>query len=246
MRLQEIVESRQVARLEELSAALGVSLATVRRDLIQLAGEGKLHRVYGGAASIVERSRFDVRFADAAAEAAEEKERIAARAIQFLSPEETVYLDSGSTVLAVARMLRGWERLTVVTNSLPVATELLGRGPQVIVVGGQLRVTSEALVGPLTRFLLSELRFDTALVGTFALSLEDGLMTTDPGEAFTRELVLGRSRQVILLADSRKVGTSSVVHAGRLEAVDILVTDVGIADGAVRTLERRGIEVIRV
>jgi DeoR/GlpR family transcriptional regulator of sugar metabolism len=243
-RLRLIVESRRSARLEELSAALGVSQATVRRDLDELAAEGKLRRVHGGAVAIDERPselHFDVK----AVEAAEEKERIAARAVELLSPDDTVYLDSGSTVLAAARLLRGWSSLTVVTNSLPAATELAGQGPRLIVLGGEVRATSQALVGPLTHLLLDTLHFDRALIGTFAFSLEDGLTTTDPAEAYTKELVLERAREVILLADSRKVGTRSLVRAGRLEAIDILVTDGGIDDRTVRSLERRGLKVIK-
>lgn len=243
-RIRSIVESRRAARLEELSSSLGVSQATVRRDLDALAMEGRLRRVHGGAVALDERPselHFDVK----AVEAVEEKARIAARAIELLSPDDTVYLDSGSTVLAAARLLRGWDRLTVVTNSLPAAMELAGRGPRLIVIGGEFRATSQALVGPLTHLLLDALHVDRALVGTFAFSLEEGLTTTDPAEAYTKELVLGRSREVILLADSRKVGTRSFVSAGRLEAIDILVTDTGIDERVVRSLERRGLRVIK-
>jgi DeoR/GlpR family transcriptional regulator of sugar metabolism len=243
-RIRSIVETRRAARLEELSAALGVSQATVRRDLDSLAMEGRLRRVHGGAVALDERPselHFDVK----AVEAADEKGRIAARAIELLSPDDTVYLDSGSTVLAAARLLRGWDRLTVVTNSLPAAMELGGRGPRLIVIGGEFRATSQALVGPLTHHLLDTLHVDRALIGTFAFSLDEGLTTTDPAEAYTKELVLGRAREVILLADSRKVGTRSFVSAGRLEAIDILVTDTGIDERVVRSLERRGVKVIK-
>ncbi|HKZ75045.1 MAG TPA: hypothetical protein VJ259_00115, partial [Actinomycetota bacterium] len=150
----------------------------------------------------------------------------------------------GSTVLALARLLHGWTRMTVVTNSLPIVTELVGRGPRLIMVGGELRATSRAIVGPLTRHLLDDLHLDRALMGTFALSLEDGLTTTDPSEAYTKELVVARAREVILLADSTKMGGRSFVRAGRLEDVDILVTDVGIDARTARSLTRRGVRVI--
>ncbi len=243
-RLRLLIESRRAARLDELSAALGVSQATVRRDLDELASTGRLRRVHGGAVAMDERPS-ELGFEVKAAEAAPEKARIAARAVELLAPDDTVYLDSGSTVLEAARLLRGWTRLTVVTNSLPAATELAGRGPRLIVIGGELRPTSLALVGPLTQHLLGNLHLDRALMGTFALSLEDGLTTTDPAEAWTKELVMGRAREVILLADSRKIGTRSFVRAGRLGDVDVLVTDTGIDDRTVRTLERRGTRVIR-
>jgi hypothetical protein len=79
-------------------------------------------------------------------------------------------------------------------------------------------------------------------MGSFAFSLEDGMTTTDPGEAYTKELVIGRAREVILLADSGKLGTRSLVQAGRLDAVDILVTDDGIDERAARTLARLAAE----
>jgi DeoR family fructose operon transcriptional repressor len=184
-RVGALVDARRAVRLEELSAALGVSQATVRRDLNALAAAGRLRRVHGGAVAADQRldePHFEVK----AGAAAEEKARIAARAVDLLSPADTVYLDSGSTVLGVARLLHGWSRLTVVTNSLPVATELVGRGPRLILIGGEVRATSRAIVGPLTRLLLESLHVDRALMGTFAFSLEEGLSTTDPAEAYTK------------------------------------------------------------
>ncbi len=242
-RLADLVATRRAARLEELSAVLGVSTATVRRDLNALAAAGRLRRVHGGAVAADQRldePHFDVK----AAAAAEEKARIATRAVELLAPTDTVYLDSGSTVLAAARLLHGWSRLTVVTNSLPVAAELVGRGPRLIVVGGEVRATSRAIVGPLTRLLLESLRVDRALMGTYAFSLDDGLSTTDPAEAYTKELVMGRAGEVILLAHSSKAGTRSFVQAGRLEQVDVLVTDTGLDRRTARALARRGLRVI--
>lgn len=242
-RLVLLVESRGAARLDELSAALGVSQATVRRDLNAVSAAGRLRRVHGGAVASdqrIDEPHFDVKAGAAAAE----KARIAAAAIKLLAPDDTVYLDSGSTVLALARLLHGWTQLTVVTNSLPVATELVGRGPRLILLGGELRATSRAMVGPLTRHLLDDLHVDRAVMGTFALSIEDGLTTTDPAEAFTKELVLSRAREVILLADSTKMGTRSFVRAGRLAEIDVLVTDDGIDPRTERTLTRRGVRVI--
>lgn len=242
-RLATIVQSRGAARLEELSAALGVSQATVRRDLNALATHGRLRRVHGGAVALDQRldePHFDVKAAVNAAE----KQRIAERAVELLDPTDTVYLDSGSTVLALARLLHGWTRLTVVTNSLPIAVELIGRGPRLIVVGGELRKESRAFVGPLTRLLLEELRVDRAVMGTFALDLADGMSTTDPAEAYTKRLVMERAREVVLLADAAKLGTHSFIQAGRLDEIDVLVTDRPPDDAASRVLARAGIRVL--
>ena len=242
-RILDIVSSRRAARLEDLSEALGVSVATARRDVDELASRGLMRRVHGGAVAIDVQP--EPHFEAKAVEAADEKDRIAARAVGLLAPDDTVYLDSGSTVLAAARLLRGWDRLTVVTNSLPVAIELGGYGPKLILVGGEFRPTSHAFVGPLSRFLLEHLHVNKALVGTYALSVEDGLSTTDAAEAFTKSLAVSRATEVIVLADSRKFGAHSFAHAGRLDQIDILVTDAGIDDHFVRTLRKRGVTVIK-
>lgn len=242
-RLVALVEARGSARLEELSALLGVSSATVRRDLNAVSAAGRLRRVHGGVIA-TDLGRGEPQFDDKAGVAAAEKERIAAAALELLGESDTIYLDSGSTVLALARLLHGWDRLTIVTNSLPAATELVGRGPRVILLGGELRATSRAIVGPLTRHLLEELRVDRAVMGSFALALDDGLTTTDAAEAYTKRLVLTRASQVIVLADSSKVGRHSFVTAGRIADIDVLVTDDGIDGRSTRALARRGVRVI--
>jgi DeoR family transcriptional regulator, fructose operon transcriptional repressor len=242
-RILDIVSARRAVRLEELSQALRVSMATIRRDLDELAAHDLLRRVHGGAVAI--ESTSEPHFEVKAAEAAEQKERIAARAVSLLAPDETIYLDSGSTTLAVARLLRSWNGLTVVTNSLPIAVELGGHGPKLILIGGEFRPTSQAFVGPLSRHILQNVHVSKALLGTYALSLEDGLSTTDPSEAFTKALALERATEVILLADSRKLGATSFAHAGRLDQIDVLLTDDGIEDHLAHELQKRGITVIR-
>jgi DeoR/GlpR family transcriptional regulator of sugar metabolism len=241
-RILDLVTARRSARLEDLCLALGVSVATVRRDLDELQAQGLLHRVHGGAVAIdrTPEPHFEVK----AGEAADEKERIAARAVGLLAPDETIYLDSGSTTLAVARLLHGWDRLTVLTNSLPIANELGGHGPRLILIGGEFRPTSQAFVGPLSRHLLENVHVSKALIGTYALSLEHGLSTTDAAEAFTKALALERATEVIVLADSRKLGTTSFARAGGLDKVDILVTDAAIDDHFALELSQRGITVI--
>jgi DeoR/GlpR family transcriptional regulator of sugar metabolism len=241
-RILELVGTRRAARLEDLSQAVGVSTATVRRDLDELAAQGLVRRVHGGA--IAPETTGEPHFEAKAVEAAAEKERIAARAVALLDPADTVYLDSGSTVLAAARLLRGWDRLTVITNSLPVAVELGGNGPTLIMIGGEFRPTSRAFVGPLSRYLLERVHVDKALIGTYALSIQDGLSTTDAGEAFTKSLAAERATEVILLADSRKLGTDSFAHAGSLDDVDVLVTDTGVDEHLARNLGERGITVL--
>jgi DeoR family fructose operon transcriptional repressor len=242
-RVAEIVHARRAVRVDDLRAELRVSLATVRRDLDELEAAGELRRVHGGAVSIDQRP-VEARFDAKAAVHAEEKARIAARALELIRSGETLYLDAGSTVLELAHLLRGREDLTVVTNSLPAIISLAGRGPHLVVLGGDFRPLSQAIVGPLSRLVLEQLFVDRAFMGTFGLSLDAGLTTSDPAEAYTKELVLSRARKVVLLADGGKLGTRSFAHAGRLDQVDVLVTDARLDDAAAAAFDAAGVEIL--
>jgi DeoR/GlpR family transcriptional regulator of sugar metabolism len=242
--LRELIRGKGVIRVEEICSRLRVSPATVRRDLDQLEESGSIRRVHGGAVSVDSRLEEPL-FDDKASIAAREKNRIAQAALQFVEPGDTIYLDGGSTVLELARLLRDRTNLTVVTNSLRAAHELAGRGPRLILIGGELRRLSQTMVGPLTRFILQELHVDKAFMGTIGLTLKEGLTTTDPSEAYTKELVTSHARQVILLADSGKAGKVAFARAGRLENVHVLVTDRGVDRNFAKELTKKGIKVIK-
>jgi DeoR/GlpR family transcriptional regulator of sugar metabolism len=242
--LRELIRGKGVIRVEEICSQLRVSPATVRRDLDQLEESGAIRRVHGGAVSVESRLE-EALFDDKASIAAREKNRIAEAALQFIATGDTIYLDGGSTVLEFAQLLHDRTNLTVVTNSLRAAHELAGRGPRLILIGGELRRLSQTMVGPLTRCVLRELHVDKAFMGTIGLSLKEGMTTTDPGEAYTKELVMSQARQVILLADSGKAGKVAFARAGRLENVHVLVTDKQLDKHFAKELIKKGIKVIK-
>lgn len=243
-RLRRRVREDHVVRVEELSRQLSVSPATIRRDLNELESLGEIRRVHGGAVGVESRLEEPL-FDDKTSIAAKEKHRIAQVALKYIEPNQTIFLDGGSTVLELARLVRDRSNLTILTNSLRAAIELAAHGPRLILIGGELRRLSQTLVGPLTRFTLRELQVDKAFMGTMGLSLQEGLTTTDPGEAYTKELVMGHAREVILLADHTKVGKISFSRSGRLNRVHVLITDKLINRKFARELRKRGVEVVR-
>jgi DeoR/GlpR family transcriptional regulator of sugar metabolism len=243
--LRELIRGQGVIRIEEICRQLRVSPATVRRDLDELEKAGAIRRVHGGAVSVESRLEEPL-FDDKASMAAQEKHRIAEAALQFVAPGDTIYLDGGSTVLEFAHRLHDRTNLTVVTNSLRAAHELAGRGPRLILIGGELRRLSQTMVGPLTRFVLQELHVDKAFMGTIGLALKEGMTTTDPGEAYTKELVMSQARQVILLADSGKAGKVAFARAGHLEKVHVFVTDKQLDKHFAKELAKKGIKLVRV
>ncbi|MCX7886214.1 MAG: DeoR/GlpR family DNA-binding transcription regulator [Verrucomicrobiae bacterium] len=243
-RLRSLIRDSRFARVETLCRQLGVSAATVRRDLDALERAGAVRRVHGGAVSVETRLEEPL-FDDKASVAVREKRRIAEAALEFVGADETIYLDGGSTVLELARLLRERTNITVVTNSLRAAVELAGAGPRLILIGGELRRLSQTLVGPLTRLILEQLHLDKAFMGTIGLSLREGLTTTDPSEAYTKELVMSQAREVILLADSSKVGKVSFARAGTLDRVSVIITDKKVDNGFAKQLSQKGIKLIR-
>jgi DeoR/GlpR family transcriptional regulator of sugar metabolism len=242
--LRALIRDSGVIRIEDLCRRLKVSPATVRRDLDQLERGGAIRRVHGGAVSVESRLDEPV-FADKTSLAAREKRRIAEAALRFVEPGDTLYLDGGSTVLELARLLRERTNLTVVTNSLHAAHELAGRGPRLIVIGGELRRLSQTLVGPLTGPVLQELHLDKAFMGTIGFAFKEGLTTTDPSEAFTKRLVMEQAREVIVLADSSKAGKVSFANAGGWAKVDVLITDKQLDKGLARELAKQDIKLVR-
>jgi DeoR/GlpR family transcriptional regulator of sugar metabolism len=241
--LRGILGQDRVVRVEELTGQLGVSSATIRRDLGELEKLGEVRRVYGGAVSTGGRLDEPL-FDDKTSVAAGEKRRIAEAAAKLVVANDTIYLDGGSTVLELARLLKERSNITIVTNSLRAAVELAGRGPRLILVGGELRRLAQTTVGPLTRFMIQELHVDKAFMGTIGLSLEEGLTTTDPTEAYTKELVMDHAREVILLADSSKAHKISFTRAGRLEKVHMLITDERFDKKLYKEIRKHGTEVM--
>jgi DeoR family fructose operon transcriptional repressor len=241
--LRGILDQDRVVRVEELTEQLGVSSATIRRDLGELEKLGEVRRVYGGAVSIGGRLDEPL-FDDKTSVAAAEKRRIAEAAAEYVKPNDTIYLDGGSTVLELARLLKDRTNISIVTNSLRAAVELAGRGPRLILVGGELRRLAQTTVGPLTRFMIQELHVDKAFMGTIGLSLDEGVTTTDPAEAYTKELVMEHAHEVILLADSSKAHKISFARAGRLEKVRLLITDTLFDRNLWKQLRKRGMEIV--
>jgi DeoR family transcriptional regulator, fructose operon transcriptional repressor len=241
MILQALGEGIQT--ITELSKKLNVSEATVRRDLQSLELQGKAKRVHGGAVR-TKFPRTEPIFAEKAAFQADEKQSIAAKALAFIDDDDTIFLDGGSTVLGLTKLLEGKKNLTIVTNSLMAAAELMESGHQLIMVGGEFRPLSRTVVGPLTARSIEPLSISKAFLGTIGFSVEDGISTTAPSEAYTKELIMRKAAKVIVMSDSSKIGTPSLVTSGSIDDIDVLITDSGISEKAIKQLQKKKIEVV--
>lgn len=226
-----------------LAEDLGVSMATIRRDLELLESQRLLSRTHGGAVSHGVLYELPLRYRSGRHEA--EKRRVAEAAAERLGDARVVGLTGGTTTTEVARRIAG-HTLTVVTNALNIAAELAVRpNLKLVVTGGVARPESYELVGPLADATLDDLNIDVVFVGVDGAS-RAGMTTHHEVEAHTDRRMIERAHRVVVVCDGSKIGRSALAVICQPRHVDELITD-GTADQAVLDeLRADGVSVITV
>ena len=244
LQILQLVERQQRISVADICATFDVSEATARRDLESLASQGKLQRVHGGAI-VLTQAPPEQPILQRQNEQADEKNRIGQAAAALIQPGETVFLGSGTTVLELARALRGRRELTVLTNSLPVVNALAGaEGISVICLGGMLRDSELSFIGHITEQALAEVRADKVFMGTRAISLEYGLTHEYLPETMTDRAILKAGKEIIVLADHTKFGRAATVRLTPLESIQTIVTDNGTPQDFLEAVRERGLRVV--
>jgi DeoR/GlpR family transcriptional regulator of sugar metabolism len=224
-----------------LAERLGVSAATIRRDLVRLDKEGQLTRVYGGAMAVAGR---DDPFADVAAVRVAEKEAVAVRCAQMIADGETLLLDIGTTVHRLASRLHG-RSLTVITSNMAVFEELADDPDiQLVVLGGVLRRDYRSLVGFLTEDNLRQVHADRLFLGTSGVRPDGRVMDTTVVEVPVKRAMIAASDQVVLVADAGKFPGTGVATVSGPEALDIVVTNAPADARTAEALRAAGVTVI--
>ena len=231
------------ATIGALSEQLGVSSATIRRDLVQLGEEGLLKRVYGGAAPVEDR---DDPFVDVATVRVAEKDAIAVRCAELVKDGETVLLDIGTTAHRIARQLRG-RSLTVITSSLAVFEELKDEESiQLVLLGGVLRRDYRSLVGFLTEDNLRQVHADRLFLGTSGVRPGGQVMDTTVVEVPVKRAMIAASDHVVLAADLAKFPGSGMARVCGPQELSTVVTNAPADDKTRAALREAGAEVIEV
>jgi DeoR/GlpR family transcriptional regulator of sugar metabolism len=246
VRISEILGQKQtgVVSVAELSASLGVSPMTIRRDLARLEAMAVLRRVHGGALAYQGVTDWK-QFTERHDEHSREKQLIGWTAAHFVQDNETIILDSGTTTPYVARHLANKRDLTVITHTLPVAAELSPyANVSTIVLGGLLRHGEMYTFGPSVLRDIARFAIDKLFLSAAGFSVENGATDPDPRECELKRAMVEVSREVILVADSSKWGKSQRFEIIPLRHLCRLVTDDGIPAAAVKAIEAAGVEVV--
>jgi len=250
VRCQKIVDSlagKDLVTVRELSDLLSVTEVTIRSDLDALAKLGKISRTHGGARLIEERARQEYTFQTRKSLNSHVKQKIGEAAADLVGSLESVILDSSTTVLSLAHALRLRDDLkdvTVIPTGIWTAIELMGcQNVNVLMPAGYLRHTSGSIAGTPTQGFLDGLIIQKAFLGAWGISLENGLTDTHLLEIELKRKIVGKVREIIVLADGSKFYQTGLASYASLHQVGRIITDNTAPAESVRQMERLGVQV---
>lgn len=239
--IAERVRDRGAVRVSDLTRELRVSDMTVRRDLDQLARQGVVDKVHGGATLPGRSSTDEPGFEAKSAYERAEKDAIARLAATLVRPGFAVGLSAGTTTWTLAHRLLDIPNITVVTNSVQVATVFYARPrPDLtVVLTGGVRTPSDALVGPVAVAALGSLNLDIVFLGVHGMDEPTGFTSPNLLEAETTRALARSGRRVAVVADHTKWGVVGISTIATFEDADVVVTDDGLHEDALRFLRDR-------
>jgi DeoR family fructose operon transcriptional repressor len=230
----------------DLARRYGVTTETIRRDLSDMQSRNLLRRVHGGAVP-VERISHEPMLAAREVVNAEEKLRIATKAVDEVPERGSVIIDSGSTTQSLAAVFPVDRDVHVVTNSLTAAVTLSRRGfGQLTVLGGAVRTNTLAMVDETTRAELQHMTVDVLFTSCDGLSFQHGLTTPYREEHMIKRAMIERARRVVALVDQSKFGNVQMFSFAAFDEIDVLVTDTRADPETAAILSSDGISVHRV
>jgi len=241
--LKELNEKGYV-NVVDLCETHNVSTVTIRKDLNFLENEKLLHRTHGGA-SKQPIYAFDRDVNDKEELQVKQKQQIAKEALKYINNNDYIILGSGSTIHYLARIITGFQKLTVLPPSLRASLELCkDTNIDTIQLGGDIRNSATSVVGPIAEAILSQFSCNKLFLGTDGLHLDFGLSTSNAMEAHLNQAMIDVAEKVIVLADSTKMNIRGFGKICNLDKIDVLITDQDIDIEIKVKLEEMGIDVV--
>ena len=241
----QLLEQKDEVLVTQLSKDTGISEVTIRKDLTILQNRNLLIRTRGGAMrKPVENQNEDTAIDTKRLFNFKEKARIGEEAAKLIKDGDFIMLDSGTTTLEVARHLDGFRNLHILTNSMNIATELMGyKRFDVVLLGGNVRVNSQSVVGPLALSTLRNFSGYKLFLGVDSFSIENGVSTPNMEEALINQVMIQQAAKVIAVFDSSKFNKRSFMHIADVHQLDCIITDRAIPTGLTGKLKTAGVEV---
>lgn len=242
----EIVNQRGFIAIKELQKLLGVSMITLRRDASELEEAGLIDKTYGGLRSKNPESESEKKFNERLNQNLQRKKKIAQLAVEIVKSGDTLFLDGSTTVYQFAKSLAQSNlSLYVITTSVMTALEL-SRNPkiEIILIGGLLRHGFFTLVGPIAEENLKKFSVDKFFFSCRGFIPSEGTYEANMLEAQSKNNMLSNSEKHILLVDSTKIGSRSIIKCIDTDKIDILITDQMLEQKDLKALKKFNIEVM--
>ncbi|MEC5423097.1 DeoR/GlpR family DNA-binding transcription regulator [Virgibacillus sp. C22-A2] len=226
--MQQLRDNEKV-EIDVLSAELNVSPMTIRRDLDQLEEAGQVIRIHGGAV-LPKPLITEIPFLTKETRRIAQKRIIAQKALTYVKKDQIIMLDSGTTTLELARLLRNRESITVITNDIKIAAELVDSPLKVIVTGGELQNDVGALFGPQTHHFLKDIHVDLFFLGAHAIDVNVGVTSPTFEKSLVKQLMIRTAENTLLVADSNKLGQKAFSKVCDLNELTGFITDDDITE----------------
>ncbi|MEI3606513.1 DeoR/GlpR family DNA-binding transcription regulator [Pseudogracilibacillus sp. SE30717A] len=240
----EMLEVNEIVKVPELCEKFKVSIETVRRDLEFLEQEGQLKRIYGGAV-LNRQSSKEPSYNTRSTKNAKEKEMIGKKTAELISDGETLMIDLGTTTLEVARHLKDKKNLTIITNCMTIAQELVDIPTfRVILPGGILRPNELALSGFISEQFMREFNVDKTIVGVGGITMDNGISDYHLEETRVRKIMIEKGKEIIAVADHSKFGIKALVNVCAIDEIDVIVTDNKLKKFIAQEYSDQGIKVL--
>ncbi len=243
-KILELIREDGHAKVVDLSRIFKVTEVTIRHDLERLEQEGSIIREHGGA--YLANVNLNVRnFKLQHRENLTEKIAIAQKAIEFIQDGDTIILDSGSTTTEIAKLVGGYNNLTVITNALNIAL-ILGVQPEINinVTGGEFKAPTLSLTGEKAADFFNNLHVDKLFLATAGITLKSGLTYPGISDMVVKRAMIDSADEIYLVADSSKIGKNSFASLGALSLINHLITDSKIKPEDIEMLQKNDIQLI--
>lgn len=242
----EMVKNDGRVLVGSLARHFHTSQVTIRKDLDLLQAQGLILRSHGGALPMQTGVLEDPTLREKEKLHRKEKLQIAAAAVHMVKEGQVVILDSGTTTTAIARALREFENVTVITNAVNIAAELSGSPVEVILTGGSLRKNSFSLVGPIAEETLHRLNADILFLGVDGIDVHYGLSTPNLLEAKVNRAMMDVARLTVAVCDSSKFGRRSLSSIAQISEIDHLICDRSVSKHDLAAMKKAGVEITLV
>lgn len=220
----DLLLKKDVITITEFMDEFKVSIETVRRDLNILEKQGKIQKVYGGA------KIKDSGFGEPSMESRMvtrllQKNAIGEKCCEYINDGDCIFIDSGSTTFHIAKHIKNKKKLTIITNSIPVVNDLMSTDFDIIIIGGKIRHDEHSVVTYDYIFNFSQLNILKSFIGAGGITIENGVSDFNMQEAVTRKIIIERSKEIFVVADSSKFNRDVTINIAPIDKIDYIITD---------------------